>query len=398
MSLSKDRIAYLLEAYTSQKATAREEQELMEWMQEAQEDSELKAYIESLWQQRPSGSTSSHVNWDQMFNNVIHSDKVFSIAPEPKRKVIRWPRVAAAAAILVLVGTAAYFLLPSGKDNPPVAKKEEQAPIHDVAPPVTNKATLTLANGKVIILDSASTGSLAMQGAGNASKVNEGELAYTATSVTTVEYHTLNVPKGSKPMQLQLADGSEVWLNAASSITFPNVFTGSERKVSVIGEAYFEVAKNAAMPFKVSKGETVITVLGTHFNVNAYDGENDIKVTLLEGSVKVNNAIGSVTIQPGQQARINSNHTPQTINGIDVEQVMAWKNGRFEFNETDIQTIMRQIERWYDVEIVYDGKITQHFNGSIPRQVNASKVLQMLEKTGGVRFSIDGKKVMVKKY
>lgn len=398
MPLSNERIAYLLEAYTSQKATAREEQELMEWIQEAPEDSELKAYIEGLWEQRQPATGSGHVNWDQIFNNVIQSDKVFSIAPQPKRKLIRWPRVAAAAAILVLISTATYFLLSSRKDHPPIAKTEQQTPVNDITPPVTNKATLTLANGKVIILDSAGTGSLAKQGAGNASKVNEGELAYTATSETKVEYHTLHVPKGSKPMQLQLADGSEVWLNAASSITFPNVFTGNERKVAVTGEAYFEVAKNAAMPFKVSKGQTVVTVLGTHFNVNAYDDESDIKVTLLEGSVKVTNAVGSVMIQPGQQARITSNLKPQAVNDIDVEQVMAWKNGRFEFNETDIQTVMRQIERWYDVEIVYDGKVTQHFNGSIPRQVNTSKVLQMLEKTGGVRFSIDGNKVMVKKY
>jgi ferric-dicitrate binding protein FerR (iron transport regulator) len=208
-----------------------------------------------------------------------------------------------------------------------------------------------------------------------------------------VEYHTLNVPKGSKPMEVQLADGSQVWLNAASSITFPTRFSGDDRRVSITGEAYFEVSKDAGKKFLVSTNATTTEVLGTHFNINAYGNEPSVKITLLEGSVRVNGSI----IQPGQQA-LSAKGSVTVVDDINIEQVMAWKNGMFEFNETDIQTIMRQIERWYDVEVVFDGTITQHFNGTIPRQVNASKVLGMLEKTGGVRFSIEGKKVLVKKY
>jgi ferric-dicitrate binding protein FerR (iron transport regulator) len=406
MSLPKERIAYLLQTYTSKKATVQEEQELMEWMHEAQEDSELKAYVETLWEQ--SGTDFSYVNWDNMYDNIIHSEQ-FAMTPEPKPKPVRWINyrwVAAAAAILVLFASGTYLLLAPARQNQPVANHDYQ-PAKDVAPPATNKAFLTLANGKIIILDNASMGSLATKGATNATKTNDGELVYTARTETAVEYHTLNVPKGSKPMQLQLADGSEVWLNAASSITFPNVFAGAERRVTVTGEAYFEVTKNAGKKFIVEANGTTTEVLGTHFNINAYKDEPVVRVTLLEGSVKVSrkSAVSSwqsALLKPGQQAVVNEGLTPNTqhltLNTPDLNQVMAWKNGMFEFNETDVQTIMRQIERWYDVEVVFDDKVTQHFNGSIQRQVNASKVLDMLEKTGGARFSIEGKKVVVKKY
>lgn len=398
MSLLKERLAYLLEAYTSQKATALEEQELLEWMQEAQEDSELKAYVRNLWDQRQLSADSSHVNWDGMFDRITGSDKVLSIVPDPGIKRIRWPRMAAAAAILILIGSGIYYLTGPGRTSSPVAKTGQETPNNDVAPPASNKATLTLANGKVIILDRAGMGSLAELGAANTSKTNETELVYGATTETAVEYHTLNIPKGSKPMQLQLADGSEVWLNTASSITFPNVFTGGERKVSITGEAYFEVAKDAGKKFLVDANGTTTEVLGTHFNINAYANEPAVKITLLEGSVKVSNRNGSATIKPGQQVRLTGNGQLAASNSVNLDEVMAWKNGLFEFSETDIQTIMRQIERWYDVEIVFEGTVTQHFNGTIQRQMNASKVLNMLEKTGGVRFSIEGKKVIVKKY
>lgn len=398
MSLPEKRIAYLFEIYTSRKATVQEEQELMEWMYEAQEDSELKAYVENLWGQHRSGTDFSYVNWDSMYDKVI-SDQSLSIVPGPKHKSIRWINyrwMSVAAAILVLLAFGSYLLVTSGHSGQPVANLEKQ-PAKDVAPPATNKAFLTLADGKIIILDSAGMGSLAMEGAANASKVNDGKLVYAAKTETVVEYHTLNVPKGSKPLQLQLADGSEVWLNAASSITFPNVFTGSERKVSVTGEAYFEVAKHSGKKFLVEANGSTTEVLGTHFNINAYKDEPAVRITLLEGSVKIHSGNKVGLLKPGQQAGL-ANGNINIQGNVNTDDVMAWKNGMFEFNETDIQTIMRQVERWYDVEVVFDGTVTQHFNGSIQRQMNASKVLGMLEKTGGVRFSIEGKRVVVKKY
>ncbi|MBN9383777.1 MAG: DUF4974 domain-containing protein [Chitinophagaceae bacterium] len=401
MSLPKERIIYLLEAYTSQRATAQEEQELMEWMQEAQENSELQIYVQNLWDQYRPQTDFSNVNWDGMFDRITQNNKVFSIAPEPKTRHIRWPRIAAAAAVLLLIATGSYFLLTQKQSRQTVAKTQRQELLHkDVAPPAGNKATLTLANGKVIILDSAGMGSLVNKGAANASKLNEGELVYAPNTEMKLEYHTLNVPKGSRPMQLHLADGSEVWLNSASSIRFPNVFNGGARKVVITGEVYFEVAKVTGKGFLVEANGATTEVLGTHFNVNAYENEPGIKVTLLEGAVNVRRADQSAKLAPGQQAILRSTQDDriEVASNVNIEEVMAWKNGTFEFNETDIQSVMRQIERWYDVEVVFEGSFTQHFNGTIPRQANVSRILNMLEKTGGVRFSIDGKKILVKKY
>jgi hypothetical protein len=282
------------------------------------------------------------------------------------------------------------------KTNIPLVKNETLEATRDIAPPATNKATLTLANGKVIVLDHTGDGSLAEEGVANASKLDDGSIAYSEGTSSLVEFHTLQVPKGSKPMHLQLPDGSDVWLNAASSITFPNIFTGPERKVRVTGETYFEVTHDPTRPFIVSKDEMHVQVLGTKFNINAYDDESDLRVTLLEGEVNVSKAGIHESLRPGQQARLRGGDI-RLLNQVNTDEVMAWKNGLFEFNETDIQTIMRQVARWYNVEVEFNGVVTQHFNGSIQRQVNVSKVLKMLEKTGGIRFTIEGNKVIVKK-
>jgi transmembrane sensor len=397
MLLPNERIAYLLEAYTAKKATAAEEHELMEWLQEAQDDAALKKYIENLWNNHQAGSEANAVDWDSMFNRVLQGDKVYSIAPPAKIKRANWPRIAAAAAILILLGSAAFWLWPADSDSTSIVENGPVPAAKDVAPPITNKATLTLANGKVIVIGNTAAGPLNAQGVSNASKVSDGELAYSAQAAGTVEYHTLRVPKGSKPMQLQLADGSAVWLNAASSITFPNLFAGPQRTVSVTGEVYFEVKHDAGHPFIVSKGTMQVQVLGTKFNINAYDNDADMRVTLLNGSVKVIYASSEALLQPGQQARLTNNNI-KVQDAVDTDEVMAWKNGLFEFKDTDIQTIMRQVERWYDVEVIFEGNVTQHFNGTIERQVNVSKLLNMLEKTGGIRFAIEGKKVIVRKY
>ena len=397
MHLPKERIAYLLEAYTSKKATSQEEQELMEYLHDAQDDADLKAYIENLWNSYQPGESVSTADWDGMFNRIIRSDKVYSIVEKTNNKNIIWRRIAVAAAIVLLLVSGSYLIRNPVDKNLSVLEEQQQLPVKDVMPPSTNKATLTLASGKIIVLDNAGNGSLSALGATNASRLNEGELSYTDTELPVVELHTLYVPKGSKPMHLQLSDGTGVWLNAASGITFPNVFTGNERTVTVTGESYFEVKHDAGRPFIVSKGDMQVRVLGTKFNVNAYDEDDDIRITLLEGSVKVFNGNKESLLKPGQQARL-ANGGIKVQNENNLQEVMAWKNGLFEFNDTDIQTIMKQIERWYDVDVVFDGAVNQHFNGTIQRQVNVSKVLHMLEKTGGIRFSIEGRKVIVKNY
>jgi len=322
--------------------------------------------------------------------------------------------------------------------NPPkatvVQEKPKSQPANDVQPG-GNKAILTLGNGATIILDSAHNGALAQQGNTQVVKTNDGQLLYNQTTknsgnpLTTdpadsrhpdkfgnspLTYNTLSTPRGGQ-YQLVLPDGSTVWLNAASSIRFPTAFTGNERNVEITGEAYFEVKKNAAMPFtvKMNNGASV-QVLGTHFNINAYDDESSSKVTLLEGSVKVGNrqsAIGNeekakdknyeVILKPGEQAIVvasplTTDHSPLTINhSPDIEEVMAWKNGAFQFNGSTIETVMRQVSRWYDVEVEYKGNISLHFAGTISRNVNISQVLEMLEKAGGIKTTLKGNKVIV---
>lgn len=240
--------------------------------------------------------------------------------------------------------------------------------------PGSNGAVLTLADGSKVLLDSIQQAVVALQGGATASVVN-GELVYEGTG-NEVVYNTMTTPKG-RQFNMTLADGTRVWLNAASSIRYPTVFSGKERRVEVSGEAYFEVAKNAAMPFKVQvKDVAEVEVLGTHFNLNAYENEAAVNTTLLEGSVKVNGTI----IRPGQQAQVMAN-SPETkvVQRADIEQVMAWKNGIFRFQDADLKQVMKQLERWYDIEVKYEGAIPDiHLQGKMDRGVALEDVMRFL--------------------
>lgn len=264
--------------------------------------------------------------------------------------------------------------------------KQDVAPGHE-------GAILTLANGKTIVLDSARNGSVARQGFTEVVKKN-GQIIYANQgNPSEVVYNTMTTPQG-RQYSLVLADGSKVWLNASSSITFPIAFTGKERKVSITGEAYFEVVHNDKLPFIVQKEELSVQVLGTHFNVNSYEDESSINVTLLEGSVKVIKGAAVRLIKPGQQAQL-LNGSIKLVNNIDIDNVMAWKNGLFRFEGTDIGSLMRQLSRWYGLEVVYDKRVNELFYVEIPRNTKLSTVLKALELTGSVHFSIEGNKLIV---
>lgn len=307
-------------------------------------------------------------------------------------------RVAAAAVVAVCITSAYFLFLNKSKPATIIAKIHAPVLINDVAAPAVNKAVLTLGNGKTIVLDSAANGSLAQQGNVVVSKLNNGKITYNADNngAAKIQYNTLTVPKGSKPVQLVLADGSEVWLDVASSITYPTAFAGKERKVEITGEAYFEVAHNAAIPFIVQKGDVEIMVLGTHFNVNAYDDENSLKITLLEGAVKVErHGNESLNITPGQQAEINRQGKMELNKDVDIDEVMAWKNNWFNFNSLTVPEIMQQIERWYNVSVIYEGKpVNKHFSGIVSRSNNVSEVLKIMEQAG-IKFKIEGKNITV---
>jgi ferric-dicitrate binding protein FerR (iron transport regulator) len=207
----------------------------------------------------------------------------------------------------------------------------------------------------------------------------------------------MSTPVG-RQYELMLADGSRVWLNAASSITFPTSFSTSERRVQITGEAYFEVAHDKSRPFHVSVNGLDVQVLGTHFNINSYDNEPAIKTTLLEGEVKVTKGNSSILIAPGEQAvAMNTSNSLSIKNGVDLDKVMAWKNGKFVFQDANIKEIMRQLERWYGITVSYSENATdEEFVGVISRNVNLSQILEMLKKTGRVSFDIQDKNVIVK--
>jgi len=296
-----------------------------------------------------------------------------------------------AAAILLFV-SATIILLYSRYTRKQIENKT--AVTYDVAPG-GNKAILTLSNGSKVMLNDSKNGLLATQ-AGALILKKDSLLSYKSIAGKTdaVTYNTINTPNGGQ-YQLVLADGTRVWLNAASSLKFPTEFNGNNRTVELTGEAYFEVAKDKHKPFNVKTANQTVQVLGTHFNVNSYTDEAVVKTTLLEGSVKVYSATASVLINPGQQALLSNNQL--LVNkDPDVNEVIAWKNGMFQFNEADIQTIMRQIARWYDIDVEFKGKIPDYtYHGKISRNSNVSQVLKILE-LSGIDFTIEGRKIIVK--
>lgn len=300
----------------------------------------------------------------------------------------------AAAVLLLAAGT--YYVWMGGFRKPPAAVSAVVQPA-DVEPPHSNQAFITLSGGQKIVLNGIDKNSLTEQDGTKIVKTANGEIAYQAGGdpVTGSQvYNTLWNPRGSRIIQIRLSDGSQVWLNAGSSVTYPVRFSGKERRVSVAGEAYFEVAHSRTMPFVVSNGSTDITVLGTRFNVNAYDDEDDIKVTLLEGSVKIDIPGADRLLKPGQQARIGS--SLQVIDLANIEEVMAWKNGLFRFENADIYAIMRAVARWYDIKVIYEGNVSaDRFQGTISMDTRLSELLEVLE-LNKVAYSIENKTIKIK--
>ena len=305
---------------------------------------------------------------------------------------------AAAAAILILLTGGAWYYFYQKPEAGITKNNSDTDRFKNDIDPGSDKAVLTLADGSEIILDNAQTGTLTQQGNTKIILLDAGQLAYNTHGTKAngeVLYNTISTPKGGQ-YQIVLADGSKVWMNAASSLRFPTAFAGKQRNVELTGEAYFEVAKNAAMPFNVQVNDLNVQVLGTHFNVMAYNDENVIKTTLLEGAVKVTKGTVAGLLKPGQQAKMDKDAGNIKIATADVEETMAWKNGLFLFNNDDIKTIMRQISRWYDVNISFEGNIpAKNFTWQISRNTNVSQVLKMLELTKEVHFKITGKNIVV---
>lgn len=292
-------------------------------------------------------------------------------------KLVTVKRIAIAASIILCCSVGLYFM--AGRNAAPLTAKTELKHIL----PGGNKAMLTLANGTVVNLDDAKNGQIASQNGIIIRKAKNGQLEYIITETpngSVIGSNTISTPRGGQ-YQVSLPDGTKVWLNAATTLKYPYAFAKNERVVELDGEAYFEVSKDHTRPFRVKTDAQIVEVLGTHFNINAYKDEAAVKTTLLEGAVKVSNASGSVNLHPGEQSKLNINTAKLIVDQeIDIDKEMAWKNNIFSFDNDDLQSIMRQISRWYDVDVVYQGKIsTEKYVGEIPRNSNLAEVFKILE-------------------
>ncbi|MGN6491767.1 MAG: FecR family protein [Agriterribacter sp.] len=399
--MEKEQIIALAERFIKGIATDKEKALLHQWYDDWQDDEETVRVNDAPSEDAIREKILAHLQ------TSLHT----TTAPAPVRSIKKiLYRIAAACVLLLLIAGAGYFIYTKQAATPAVIVQKNGKP--DIAPG-GNKAILTLNDGSTIVLDSAANGSLTQQGNTDIVKTQDGHLEYNVddgNNNTAVEilYNTISTPRGGQ-YQLTLPDGSKVWLNAASSLRYPTIFKGNERKVTLTGEAYFEVARttlqgtNTHLPFTVETGDIDVKVLGTHFNINAYHDEADVKTTLLEGSVDViakQKQAQTVRLLPGQQSQwSNALGMMKLVKEADIEQAVAWKNGLFKFNSTDLAAIMRQVSRWYDVDIVYEGSVKEEtFSGDIPRKEYASEVFKMLELTKTVAFSIENKIVTIKPY
>jgi transmembrane sensor len=388
--MSITRLKYLTDRCLSQEATPEERSELMDLLADPENESVAKQVI---WEMYTLGRAEEDMRPETamgVFQAVIQADK------QPAKVVPRsykWWSVA--ASFLAVVGLALYFLLKN--DQQPVVAESIS---NDIAAPSTNRAMIALADGRKILLESLDTGQLARQGNVTLIKLANGRIAYkmiNGQTVTELQYNTLINPKGSKVINMALADGSRVWLNAGSSITYPVAFVGKERKVELKGEGYFEVAKDASKKFVVEANDATTEVLGTHFNIMAYENETKIKVTLLEGVVEVYGLAykGKTLLRPGQQAALTETYPGIELTRPDMEQVMAWKDGVFTFNDLSFDEIMRKIERWYDVSVVYTNEVPKiNLQGDLSENTSLRGTLEAL-KFQGVNLQLRGRTVTI---
>jgi ferric-dicitrate binding protein FerR (iron transport regulator) len=394
-------LEYLLNRYVNKTCTSEEKEMLMELLRQSGHDAALQQQIGRMIEEKEGTRDLSEETAASILQAIFQAE-ARQVVPVKKPSGIRWWRVAAAAAV---IGIGYFLFLPGSKKELPRTENAVQRFKNDV-PPGGNKAILILSNGSSIVLDSAGNGILAQQGNSKVVKLNNGQLAYhlsngPAAGAAETAYNTLSTPRGGQ-YKLMLPDGTLVWLDAASSIRYPVTFAGDERKVEISGQAYFEVASSLSsatgkkIPFTVSVNGMDVRVLGTHFNINAYDDEATLKTTLLEGAVKVTRGDAVQLLAPGQQAQLYKNGELQLVKNADLEEVMAWKDGLFRFHDVDINSIMRQVARWYNVDVDYKGPIPAYpFKADIQRDVPVSELLKLLELTNLIHFQVDGRKITV---
>ncbi len=400
------RLEYLFRQYLNQELSADENRELMQLLQQQSNNAAVKEWLDGLWSNLTIENRLSESKANALFNAILAADRGVSMqtAQRPVRRLFTASRMAAAAVLLLCISAGAWYFF-FKKPAASTVQSHEPAHLINDLPPGTNNAVLVLADGSRILLDSSANDDLARQGNTTISK-KDGRVQYDASnSPLTIDhspYNTLTTARGNQ-YQLLLPDGSKVWLNAESSVRFPVAFQGKERRVEVTGEVFFDVVHNSKMPFSVLANGVEVQDLGTQFNVNAYSNEEGVKTTVVEGKVNVvkretaNVKRQSAIVTPGQQAQVNDRGAINVVKDVDVDAAVAWKNGQFIFAGNNIQSVMRQLERWYDIEVSYAPNVSkEEYIGTITRFSNISAVLNMLERTGTVRFEIKGRKVLVK--
>ncbi|WP_209865365.1 FecR domain-containing protein [Chitinophaga sp. OAE865] len=385
----KNNIYHLIEKYLDGTITPEEEETLMAWYQDHNE-TEVEWLSENVYEEE-----------EVRARMLLHLQQQINV-PVTRRNAAkqRWYYITAAACIAVILGLAGFFYYQQQQQptqQPAIAKAV------NAIVPGSNKAILMLGNGDKVVLEDAENGVISQQGKAAVNKTDSGSLLYNTLSGNMggdVVYNTLVTPYGGQ-YRITLQDGTNIWLNAGSSLRFPASFPGNERNVTLTGEAYFEVAKDKSRPFYVtvngaSGAPMTVRVLGTHFNINAYPDEQQHIVTLLEGSVKVGCGKADALLAPGKEAILNRASGKINVKEGDTEAAIAWKNGYFLFDNEKIESIMKQISRWYNVEVSYQGDVSgKAIGGSLPRSKNVTEVLSMLELTGTVHFKIEGRRIIV---
>lgn len=391
----------LIDKYLSGTISKVELNQLLQLVKEADANEDLTAALKNHWESATQTEAENKAYWDKKFLTIIRAagNNIPIIEMHSPKIISRLSySFSTAAILLVIIGTVYIFSL--NNKTQPVKNTITRVLKQDIQPG-GNKAFLTLSNGTNILLDSATNGLLAQQGNMNIIKLSSGQLVYRTdadnNAAHEISYNTMRTPRGGQ-YQLTLPDSTKVWLNSASSIHFPTSFSGIDRTVEITGEVYFEVAKNAAKPFTVKVNGMDVKVLGTHFNINAYKDDDVIKTTLLEGLVSVTNGKATLLLQPGNQAQLNNYGEIKLLKNADLEEAIAWKKGFFFFKNSSLQNVMRQLSRWYDVEVDYEGAIPERtFGGELSRSLNIAQILQVLDKSK-VHFKVAGKKIIVKPY
>ena len=379
--MEKEEINKIISRYINNQATENDKILLESWYLQLNEDLPLQISI---------ADRITYINevkeaLDHKFAPSAHKDPEFT---ELKLKQNNWSYIIAVAAVIICI--MGILLYPTKRIEP------QQDPVlvkHDSISTGGNKPFLVLSNGERINLTAVNPGAVAVENGIKITKIREGELIYknNITGKNTEQYNTIEIPNGGV-YQLQLADGTKVWLNAASTLRYPTTFSSlKERKVELSGEAYFEVAKNRRLPFRVVTRNQVVDVLGTHFNINSYREEGAVKTTLLEGRISINK---HTILKSGEQA-VNSDAGIKVI-AVDAESAVDWKNGKFSFNQgQDFQSAMYQIERWYDVKFVYLFVPDIEPRGRLPRNTTLKALLNEIEEMGKVHFKIEGRRIIV---